>query len=91
LSLEKQDTGHHKIYNLGTGNGSSVLEVIAEAEKVIFSKIDKKEGPAKNGDPAYLVADSKLAKIELGWMSQFPLSKIIEDSYKFIQALNLEI
>jgi UDP-glucose 4-epimerase len=91
LSLEKQSIGHHKIYNLGSGNGSSVLEVIAEAEKVIFSKIDKKNGPAKNGDPAYLVADGKLARTELGWVSQFSLSQIIEDSYKFIQALNLEI
>ena len=91
LSLEKQSLGHHKIYNLGSGNGSSVLEVIAEAEKVILSKIVITDGPAKNGDPAYLVADSKLAQIELGWISQFSLNKIIEDSYEFNQALNLEI
>ena len=91
LALEKQNLGHHKIYNLGSGKGSSVLEVIAEAEKVILSEIVKNDGPAKDGDPAYLVADSKLANTELGWISQFSLNKIIEDSYAFNQALNLEI
>ena len=91
LALVKQNLRHHKIYNLGSGKGSSVLEVIAEAEKVILSEIVKSDGPAKNGDPAYLVADSKLANTELGWISQSSLNKIIEDSYAFNQALNLEI
>ena len=91
LSLEIKNLQHHKIYNLGSGKGSSVLEVIAEAEKVIFSKIIKHDGPPKNGDPAYLVADSKLANTELGWASQFALNKIIKDSHAFNQAVNLDI
>jgi UDP-glucose 4-epimerase len=91
ISLEKQNLRYHKIYNLGSGKGSSVLEVIAEAEKVILSEIVKNDGPAKDGDSAYLVAESKLANTELGWISQFSLNKIIEDSYAFNQALNLGI
>ena len=91
LSVEIKNSKHHKIYNLGSGKGSSVLEVIAEAEKVIFSEITKHDGPPKNGDPAYLVADSKLANTELGWASQFTLNKIIKDSYAFNQAANLDI
>lgn len=91
LSLEKKKLEHHKIYNLGSGNGSSVLEVIEEAEKVIFSEITKYDGPPINGDPAYLVSDSKLANMELGWVSQFSLNKIINDSYAFNQAVNLDI
>ena len=91
LSLEIKNLEHHKIYNLGSGNGASVLEVIKVAEKVIFSEIIKYDGLPKNGDPAYLVADSKLANTELGWKSELSLNKIIEDSYAFNQALDLEI
>ena len=91
LSLEIKNLQHHKIYNLGSGNGASVLEVIKVAEKVIFSEIIKYDGLPKNGDPAYLVADSKLANTELGWKSELSLNKIIEDSYAFNQALDLEI
>ena len=91
LSLEMKNLEHHKIYNLGSGNGASVLEVIRVAEKVIFSEIIKYDGLPKNGDPAYLVADSKLANTELGWKSQLSLNKIIEDSYAFNQVLDLEI
>ena len=70
---------------------SPLVRSIAEVEKVILSEIVKNDGPAKDGDPAYLVAESKLANTELGWISQFSLNKIIEDSYAFNQALNLGI
>lgn len=87
LALEKDIVLKHEIYNLGSGNGSSVLEVVYEVEKVIASKITTNKSSRNIGDPAYLVANSKLAKTELGWEAQFTLNEIIRDSFRFIQAL----
>jgi len=87
LALEKQMVQKHEIYNLGSGIGSSVLEVVSEVEKVIDSKIIRNNVGRKIGDPAYLVADSKLARLELGWETQFTLNEIVRDSLRFIQAL----
>jgi UDP-glucose 4-epimerase len=54
-------------YNLGNGNGYSVAEVIAAAERVTGRRITQQEGPRRAGDPPSLVADARLAKQELGW------------------------
>ena len=87
LALEKQFVLNHEIYNLGSGNGSSVLEVVSEVEKVIALKIVRNNSARNIGDPAYLVANSKLARLELGWETQFTLNEIVRDSFRFIQAL----
>lgn len=60
-----------KRYNLGNGQGYSVNEVIETAEKVTNKHISVKETERRSGDPARLVADSKLAKTELGWKPQY--------------------
>lgn len=86
LSLEKQSVIKHQIYNLGSNNGSSVLEVISEVENVISSKIIRNNASRNIGDPAYLVANSKLAKEELRWETQFTLNEIVRDSFTFLQA-----
>jgi len=59
-------------FNLGNGNGFSVRDVIAAAERVVGRKIKTVEGPRRPGDPAILVADSKKAHRELGWQPKYP-------------------
>lgn len=54
-------------YNLGNGQGYSVREVIAAAEKVTKHKVSFSEGPRRAGDPPFLVADATKAHIEMGW------------------------
>ncbi|WP_338827705.1 hypothetical protein [Neomoorella thermoacetica] len=54
-------------YNLGTGRGYSVLEVIKAAEKVTGQKVPYRVGPRRPGDPAVLVASAEKAIAELGW------------------------
>jgi len=56
-----------KIYNLGTGCGTSVLEMITSFEKATGKKIPYKMAPRREGDIASVYADSSLAQKELGW------------------------
>lgn len=71
-------------YNLGNGNGFSVQEVIDTAEQVTGRKISIVNGPRRDGDPARLVADSRLAREKLGWQPQYAdLATIIEHAWKW--------
>lgn len=71
-------------YNLGNGNGFSVQEVIDTAAQVTGRKIPVVDAPRREGDPARLVADSTLARKQLGWQPQFAdLATIIEHAWKW--------
>lgn len=88
LGLESlgEDTGH-RAYNLGNGQGYSVREVTAAAEKVTGSKIPVEIQPRRPGDPAILVADAGLASAELGWQPQYPeIEAIVESAWLWHQS-----
>ena len=73
-------------YNLGTGGGSSVREVIEVCGKISGRKISTIEKPRRSGDPPRLVASSEKIKNELGWRPQFQsLEAIIESAWKWHQ------
>jgi UDP-glucose 4-epimerase len=73
-------------YNLGTGGGASVREVIDSCRKVTGCKIDIVEKPRRPGDPPRLIASSEKIKRELGWQPQFQsLDAIIESAWKWHQ------
>jgi UDP-glucose 4-epimerase len=75
-----------EFYNLGTGGGSSVREVIAAAQKITGGKINIVEKPRRPGDPPRLIASSGKIKGELGWEPQFQnLEAIIESAWKWHQ------
>jgi UDP-glucose 4-epimerase len=76
------------VYNLGCGgSGYSVKAVIDLAREVTGKDIAVKIGPRRPGDPAVLVASSKLIKEELGWAPKFQeLRLIIESAWAFMQA-----
>src|SRR5262249_50493817 len=81
LSAEKSD-----FYNLGTGGGASVREVIEACRKVTGRKIDVVEKPRRLGDPPRLIASSEKINRELGWKPQFQsLDAIIESAWKWHQ------
>ncbi len=82
LALEKMTPGVGSAFNIGTGTGHSVREVIRVCEEVTGKKIAGKEGPRRAGDPPVLVAGSEKIHRELGWSPKFPdLRSIIETAW----------
>ena len=80
------DASRSEFYNLGSGGGASVREVIAACRKVTGKKIDTVEKPRRPGDPPRLIASSEKIKRELGWQPQFQsLDAIIESAWKWHQ------
>jgi UDP-glucose 4-epimerase len=84
LSLENKTSSGHKIYNLGSGIGVTVKDIIQAVESILNREITKKSGERRVGDPDYLVSDSNLARKELGWATSFDIKQIITDTQKFI-------
>jgi UDP-glucose 4-epimerase len=83
LALAAADSGR---YNLGTGGGSSVREVIETCRKISGRKIEAIERSRRPGDPPRLIASSDKIKKELGWQPQFQsLDAIIESAWKWHQ------
>lgn len=86
LAVQKLLVGARGSYsfNLGSGNGFSVREVIDAAERVTGRLIATDIEPRRIGDPARLVADSSRAKAELGWEPQFgQLEEIIQHAWNW--------
>ena len=78
------------IYNLGTGNGYSVLEIVKAFEKANNVKIPYSIKPRREGDIATCYADPSKAAAELGWSAQYDLERMCRDSWRFINSINLE-
>src|SRR5438874_1565608 len=75
-----------EFYNLGTGGGSSVREVIDACRKITGRNIDAVEKPCRAGDPTRLIASSEKIKTELGWQPKFQsLDRIIESAWNWHQ------
>ncbi|MCL0060403.1 UDP-glucose 4-epimerase GalE [Dehalococcoidia bacterium] len=86
LALEKLENLSGRVYNLGNGQGYSVLEVIEGGRKVTGVNISTKVHQRRPGDPAILVASSSRAKSELGWKPKFPeLESIIESAWRWMR------
>ena len=87
LALQRLLSGQGSArYNLGNGLGYSVQQVIDAARAVTGRKIVVRQQPRRAGDPARLVADSTLAKTELGWKPQrAELERIIADAWAWEQ------
>lgn len=83
LALNAPRSGH---FNLGTGNGISVKEIIDAAREVTGHPIPAEVAPRRSGDPPHLIAGSSLAKKELKWDPQYEdVRKIIESAWKWTQ------
>lgn len=84
LALEALEPGKQLQYNLGTGRGYSVREVIRLAEEVTGRKVPVTEGPRRPGDPPMLVAASDKVQRELGWRPRYAeLKPILETAWNW--------
>lgn len=82
--LEKEGKGLF-IYNLGSGTGYSVLEMVKVFEKATGKKVPYKITPRRPGDIAKCYADPTKAKQELGWQTTKTLEDMCRDSWKYIE------
>lgn len=87
LALETNSPGTHRIFNLGSGDGYSVKEVIEACRRVTGHEIPADVAPRRAGDPATLIASSQRAKDQLGWNpTRTELDRIVADAWEYTQA-----
>ena len=82
--LDKEQQGLY-IYNLGTGTGYSVLDMVKAFEKATGKKVPYKIAPRRAGDIAICYADPKKAKEELGWEATKTLEDMCLDAWNYIK------
>ena len=82
--LEKEGKGIY-IYNLGTGKGYSVLEMVKTFETATGKNVKYKIVGRRDGDIATCYANSKKAKEELGWQAEKTLEDMCKDAWRYIE------
>jgi UDP-glucose 4-epimerase len=86
LALDALEPGTHRIFNLGSGTGHSVREVIGAVEGVLGKPVEVTEGERRPGDPPELVASIERIQADLGWRPERTLAEMIESAWAFTQA-----
>jgi len=84
LALEGATPGKHRIYNLGTGTGYTVRQVVDAARRVTGHPIPAVDQPRRAGDPPTLVASADKIRAELGWDTRHGLDRIVADAWEFL-------
>lgn len=79
-ALNTLGSSGHEIYNLGSGSGYSVREVVAAASRAKAAQIPFVDSPRRAGDPAVLVADISKAKTKLNWEPTRDLQMMVSDT-----------
>lgn len=82
--LEKEQTGMY-IYNLGTGTGYSVLDMVKAFENVTRKTVKYKIAPRRAGDIATCYSNPEKAQKELNWKAEKTLEDMCKDSWRYIQ------
>ncbi len=89
--LEEVRNKHNcEIFNLGSGNGVTVLEAINAFEKVSGIKLNYEKGPRRGGDVVSVYANNDLAKELLGWHTRFSLDDIMATAWKWERRLKAD-
>jgi UDP-glucose 4-epimerase len=84
LAMEALERTGSRTYNLGNGNGFSVLQVIETCRRVTGHPIPHTIGPRRSGDPATLIASSERIRRELGWQPRFTdLEEIVRSAWEW--------
>lgn len=81
--LDNDDTDRIEYFNLGTGCGLSVLDLINAFEEATSVKVNYKIGPRREGDIEKIWADPKKANEVLGWKAVMPITKTMENTWRW--------
>ncbi len=87
---QKKNTQLCEIFNLGTGNGVTVLEAIRSFEKISGVKLNYEIGPRRPGDVVAIYANNDLARTALGWNPQYTLDDMMRTAWDWEQRLNAD-
>jgi len=86
--IESKNTSNYEYFNLGTGTGSSVLEVINSFERISGEKLNYKIANRREGDVISAYADTTKANQVLGWKAEFSLDDAMTSAWKWQKRLN---
>ncbi|MEG0789569.1 MAG: UDP-glucose 4-epimerase GalE [Alistipes sp.] len=86
--IDGKNKQKYEIFNIGTGNGVSVLELVRRFEKVNHLKLNYKVVNPREGDIIAIWADATLANTELGWKAERPLDDTLAAVWKWQQTLS---
>ena len=88
--INKKNKTQSEVFNLGTGDGYTVLEVIRAFEKVSSVKLNYSIGPRRAGDVIAIYANNNKAKTELGWTPKYNLDDMMTNAWQWEQKLKNE-
>ena len=89
--ISKKNKTNPEIFNLGTGDGYTVLEVIHAFEKASGVKLNYTKGPRRAGDVVAIYANNNKAKSELGWVPAYTLDDMMASAWKWEVKLKNEL
>lgn len=81
--IEKKNITNPEIFNLGTGDGFTVLEVISAFEKATGVKLNYTVGPRRDGDVVAIYANNNKAKNDLGWVTAYQLDDMMASAWQW--------
>ncbi len=87
LALEATAPGRHAVYNLGSGTGYSVREVLDTCREVTGREIPVRTVGRRPGDPAVLVSSADAIRADLGWHAELDLRSMVADAWTLTQLL----
>jgi UDP-glucose 4-epimerase len=85
--LDKKNKENYDVFNIGTGKGSSVMEVIKSFEKVSGQKLNYRIAPRRAGDVVQAYADTSKSNTELGWKAELTLDDAMLSAWKWQKSL----
>jgi UDP-glucose-4-epimerase GalE len=85
LAIEATTPSTAEVFNIGTGDGQSVMQIIAACEKVTGQAVPREIVARRPGDPPRLVADPEKLKSRLGWKPKYSIEETIATAWAFHQ------
>ena len=86
--MDKKNESNYEIFNLGSGNGVSVLEIINAFEKVNHIKLNYTIGGRRPGDVPAIYSNSQRANALLDWHCRYDINDMVESAWKWEKHLN---
>ena len=85
--LKKNTKDSFEVFNLGTGNGNSVLDVVKTFEKVTGVQLNYKISPRREGDIEQVWADTSIANKKLGWKTEKSLADALYSAWEWEKSI----